>query len=121
MEEYNKSLPDGRYRVVIERANKRSGQQNRYYWGLVIPMLTEAFKDLGHELSQEETHEFLKAKFNSKQIHNEDTGEAIDLPLSTTRLSKFDFSEYIEKIQRFAAEFLNVVIPDPNTQLQFDV
>jgi len=37
---------------------------------------------------------------------------------STTELTKTEFGEYIEAIQRFAAESLNVTIPDPNTQTQ---
>jgi hypothetical protein len=112
------SLPDGRYRVSIVRANRRSTQQNRYYWGLVIPILKQAFYDLGHDLSAEDVHDFLKAKFNSKEIVNEETGEAISVPISTTNLNKEDFGIYIEEIQRFAAMFLNVNIPDPNTQLE---
>jgi hypothetical protein len=121
MEDFNRSLPDGRYRISIEPSNKRSGQQNRYYWGLVIPLVTEAFKDLGHELSHEETHEFLKAKFNHKDVVNKETGEVLQVPLSTTRLSKMKFSEYVENIQRFGAMFLNINIPDPGEQMQIDV
>ena len=109
-------LKDGRYTVDITRQNKRSNPQNAYYWGLVIPLLKKGFEDLGHELTAEEVHEFLKAKFNFKEIINEETGEVNQIPLSTTRLSKLEFSEYIEKIQRWAAEFLNLVIPDPGTQ-----
>lgn len=110
-------LKDGRYSVKIEKAHKRSEQQNRYYFGLVVPLMQKAFKDLGHELSQQETHEFLKAKFNSFEVVNHDTGEAVSVPKSTTKLSKLEFSEYIEKIQRFAAEFLNTQIPNPGEQL----
>lgn len=120
MEDFNKSLSDGRYRILIEPYYKRSTQQNRYYWGLVIPMVAEAFKELGHELSHEETHEFLKSKFNAKEVVNKDTGEVLNLPLSTTRLTKMEFSEYIEQIQRFGAMFLNINIPDPGQQMQID-
>lgn len=121
LDDYNKSLPDGRYKVTVEKSDKRSSQQNRYYWGVVIHLINQAFYDLGHELTAEETHEFLKAKFNHKEIVNSDTGELLQLPLSTTRLNKSEFSEYVEKIQRFAAEFLNTVIPDPGEQLEIEV
>lgn len=121
IEQYEKGLPDGVYRYIIEKTNKRSTPQNRYYFGIVVPMIRAGFIDLGHELTKDETHEFLKARFNSKQVVNEDTGEAIEIPQSTTRLSKTDFMEYIEKIQRFAATYLNMVIPDPNEQLTINV
>ena len=121
MEEYTSGLPDGKYKVAIEKSGKRSTQQNRYYWGLVIPILKQAFTDLGHELTDDDVHDFLKGKFNSKQVVNEGTGEAVELPMSTTKLNKEDFGVYIESIQRFAAEFLGVVIPDPGTQITIDV
>lgn len=109
-------LQDGKYILEINDYNRRSTPQNRYYWGLVIPIIQKAIKDLGTELTKEEAHEFLKSRFNLSEIVNHDTGEAISVPLSTTRLNKEQFGEYIEKIQRFAAEFLMIEIPDPGVQ-----
>lgn len=112
------ALKDGKYLIDINNADKRSTPQNRYYFGLVIPIVRKGIKDLGTELTKEETHEFLKARFNAEGIVNIKTGEIIDVPKSTTRLSKFEFMEYIEKIQKFAAEFLSIVIPDPGEQTE---
>lgn len=114
------SLPDGKYLIEINGANKRSSQQNRYYWGLVVPIVQKGIKDLGTEITKEECHEFLKARFNYDEIINEQTGECISLPRSTTALNKEQFSEYIGKIQQFGSEFLNTVIPDPATQLTME-
>lgn len=114
------SLHDGKYLVEINAYDKRSDSQNRYYFGLVVPLIQKGIEDLGTELTKEETHEFLKARFNTNDIVNHETGEAINIPLSTTRLNKEQFSEYIEKIQRFAAEFLNIEIPDPGVQTAFE-
>lgn len=112
-------LKDGRYILEINDYNRRSSPQNRYYWGLVIPLIQKGIKDLGTDLTKEETHEFLKARFNiaNTDIVNEQTGETINIPLSTTRLNKEQFGEYIERIQRFGAEFLGIEIPDPGQQL----
>jgi lipopolysaccharide biosynthesis regulator YciM len=115
------SLPDGNYKVTIVKSNRRSNQQNRYYFGLVVPMIKEAFYNMGHDLTTGETHEFLKSKFNSKEIVNEQTGEMIELPKSTAGLNKESFSNYIEQIQRFAATFLGINIPDPGQQILIDV
>lgn len=112
------SLKDGKYLLEISGANKRSNPQNRYYWGLVIPMIQKGIEDMGTELTKEETHDFLKARFNASDLVNEETGEAISIPKSTTGLSKEQFGEYIGKIQRFAAEFLQMVIPDPGVQTE---
>src|SRR6185369_5415151 len=110
-------LKDGKYIVEINDYNKRTDQKNRYYWGLVVPLVQKGIEDLGTEVTREETHEFLKGRFNTTLITNEDTGECMGFPLSTTRLNKEQFAEYIEKIQRFGAEFLQIEIPDPGQQL----
>lgn len=111
-------LRDGKYLYEINTYNKRSTQQNRYYFGIVVPMIQKGINDLGHDLSKEEIHDFLKAKFNYDGIANEETGEYMAFPLSTTRLNKEEFSNYIRKIQLFAADFLGVVIPDPGEQIK---
>jgi len=111
-------LKDGAYVVDISKKNKRSKPQNAYYWGVCITLVRKGFEDLGHEINSEEVHEFLKGRFNFKEVINEDTGEVLQVPLSTTRLNKEQFSIYIEKIQRFAVEFLNIQIPNPNEQTE---
>ena len=86
-----------------------------------MPLVQEGIKHLGTELTKQETHEFLKGKFNYQEIINTQTGEYIQVPRSTTILNKEAFSEYIAKIQQFSAEFLNVVIPDPGQQMELEV
>jgi hypothetical protein len=113
-------LKNGKHILEVSSYNKRSNPQNRYYWGLVIPLIQKGIEDLGTELTKEETHELLKARFNFSEIVNEETGECIQIPRSTTTLNKEQFGEYISKIQQFAAEFLNIEIPDPSTQMAFN-
>jgi hypothetical protein len=114
-------VKDGKWLLEITQVNKRSTQQNRYYFGLVIPLVQNGIRDLGTELTKEETHEFLKSRFNYSELVNRDTGQVEHLPRSTTLLNKLAFSEYISKIQQFASEFLNIVIPDPGQQMTIDV
>lgn len=68
-------------------------------------------------MSHDETHYFLKQKFNPVQVPNKD-GLAIELPGTTTELNKIEFSEYIERIAQWAAEYLSVVIPPANSDLK---
>lgn len=98
----------GSYKLEINKSNRRSNPQNRYYFGVVVPLVKGGLEDLGHELTEDEAHDFLKAKFNSVG----------DIPKSTTGLNKEQFGEYLEKIQRFAAEYLSITIPDPGEQLE---
>ena len=82
--------------------DKRSNQQNKYYWGAIIPLLAENF---GYE--NEEMHEALKFKFLSKG-HT-----TLPTVISTTKLDTQDFFEYIEKIKRWATIEYQIVLPEP--------
>jgi hypothetical protein len=111
--------------VTVEvkiRKKPRSNPQNAYYWAVIVPMLCDGLNHMGHEFDLEDTHEFIKANFNYKEIVNTDTGEVLRSPQSTTALSTFEFSEMKEKIQKWAVEWLNIIIPDPNENgtLNFD-
>jgi hypothetical protein len=105
--------------LKIERKyKKRSSLQNRYYHGVVVTEVRLAFLNLGHDLSADETHFFLKQKFNTVQVPGVG-GEAIEVPGSTTEMTTFQFMEYLDKITRWSAEYLGIVIPAPNESLQF--
>lgn len=82
--------------------DKRTNQQNKYYWGAIIPLLAENF---GYE--NEEMHEALKFKFLSKG-HT-----TLPTVISTTKLDTADFFEYIEKIKRWATIEYQIVLPEP--------
>ena len=110
-------LPDGNYELKIVKRNRRSLLQNSYYWAAVVPLVHEGLRDMGNDVSLQETHDFLKARFNYKEIVNQVTGEVLNVPLSTTELNKEQFGIYIERITQFAAEYLNVTIPAPNSQM----
>ena len=111
-------------RIRIARKS-RSDLQNRYYWGVVIPAVLQAFIDLGNEGlfagsadSADLIHEFLKNKFLPPLEVANATGEVERIPGSTRKLSKVEFMDYIAAIQRWAAEFLFITIPDPGEQLE---
>jgi hypothetical protein len=114
-------LQDGRYLLSIESKNKRTLPQNRYYFGIVVPCIQAGLLDTGNEFSKEEVHDFLKARFNYKEVVNYDTGQIEKFPMSTSGLTKQEFSDYIERIQQFASEFLSVVIPDAGQQLKAEI
>lgn len=102
--------------VVIEieiKKAKRSLPQNNYYFGIVVQMVKTAMNEFGNDFSSEETHEFLKAQFNYKEVEITD-GHYINVPRSTTKLDTVGFQEFILKIQQFASEMLGIYIPDPN-------
>lgn len=103
------------------RRHNRSNKQNAYYWGVVVPLVQEGIKELGHWLTTEETHDYLKKEFNPAEMELEN-GHCLMVPGSTTDMSTVDFMAYLEKIQFFAANMLGVPIPDPQsqTEIKFD-
>lgn len=111
-------------RIRIARKS-RSDRQNRYYWGVVIPAVLQAFIDLGNEGlfagsvdSANLIHEFLKNKFLPPLEVANATGEVERMPGSTRKLTTSEFMDYIAAIQMWAAEFLFITIPDPGEQLE---
>lgn len=109
-----KGRKDGPYTVTIERRHAtRSTLQNAWYWGGILPAISE---HTGYTV--DEVHEYCKHRFNAKvvTVANEH-GEIIDeqrIGQSTTGLNKLTFGEYCEAIRRWAAADLGVVIPDPD-------
>ena len=103
--------------------NERSEQQNRYLFGLVYQMLSE---HTGFEC--EELHEwFLGSHFGwiEKKIPKRPSNPQgfISVPARTTTrdengerdvLDWKRFSDFVAFIQRFAAQKLGVLIPDPD-------
>ena len=72
---------------------------NKYYWGVLIPVVKEGLKDVGYNgLNNQDVHEFLVKRFE----------------VDYSELSNIEFIEYKENIQQWAAEFLNIYMPDPN-------
>lgn len=100
---------------IHQQKKKRSNDQNKYYWAVVIPMIQQGLFDLqGEYFGIEDTHNFLKQEFNFKEIVNKDTGEALKIGLSTTQLTTVEFMDFLDKIIDFADKFLNIKIPPPN-------
>lgn len=93
---------------VRKYRRSRTIQQNKFYFGVVLPILAD---HTGY--SADEMHDALKLKFLLDRERND------ELPTvkSTTSLTTQEFIEYIEAIRLLAAE-MGVYIPEPNEQLQ---
>jgi hypothetical protein len=82
---------------------------------VVYPYVAQGMHDQwGDTITSDEAHIFCKGRFLSRPIVNRETGQEMGVAFpSTTKLTTTEFKEYIEKIARFAAESLGVVIPAP--------
>jgi hypothetical protein len=103
---YLYGLEGKRVEVVIRKERKdRSLRQNSYYWGIAIQMIAD---HTGYE--PDEVHEALKLKFLGRHDREYNLWKVT----STTKLSAEEFAAYLNRIVRWAAEFLKVYIPDPS-------
>ena len=102
---------------------KRTQRQNRYLWGVVYKYLVD--NDPGY-FGNEETerllkgrgiamneivHEFCKAQFLPPLELS--IGGGMKITKSTAKLNRQEFNDYVENIRRWAAQELQVFIPDP--------
>jgi len=94
--------------TLRKEGKPRSLNQNRYYHGVLVSMISD---ETGHD--PEELHEILKAKFLPHQFVPFG-GEMVEVVASTTRLTTDEFGQYMERIRAFAATELNLNIPSPN-------
>lgn len=107
-------------KIRIERAgSRRSLPQNNYYWSCIVEEVRLGLLQLGHQMTKEETHEFLKMKFNTVSIAN-DHGEELQVPGTTTTMTKTEFGEYIDRIAQWCAEYLGIVLPQPGEKLELE-
>lgn len=81
-------------------AKIRNTEQNAKYW----VWLSILEQHTGY--SKEELHDIFKYKFLA--IEKSIFDDNYKVLQSTTKLSKFEFSEYLQKIQIFSSEFFNV-------------
>lgn len=98
-----KKLPKGEYVLLVKLIEEnRTKNQNATYW----LWLTVIADETGH--NPEEIHEYLKHKF--LLCHD----KKYPYVRSTTKLTTKEFSEYMQRIETWATEELNVSLPDPN-------
>ena len=88
--------------LVVKEIENRTQLQNSYYWGQVIGSPSKEGSLMSNEMFQgytkQELHEALKEKFEVK---------------STAGMEQEEFTEYINKIIRWAAEFADMYIKEP--------
>lgn len=99
---------------VREQKRRRSSNQNAYYFGVVVKLVAQMFRDAGNWVDEDEVHEFLKQHVGklSQNVVTPD-GEVLKVPASTKRLSTMDFEVYLDRIRTWAAEY-GCMIPLPN-------
>lgn len=120
-----KSFEGKQITITIERLRKkRSKDQNRYYHGIVIPIIQQGLYDATGEMRDSNSihYQILLPLFSPKRdITNIETGEIVSESITSSEMTTTEFMEYIMSIQKWAIEFLNVNIPSPNEYLTLNL
>lgn len=101
--------------ITIETEKKqRSGNENRYYWGVVLPLIHSMIQEAGNTVTREDVHEYLKLYVGRlvKDIHDPD-GEAKPVTRSSSDLTTKEWEDWMTNIRAWAAPF-GVQVPFPN-------
>ena len=120
------SFKGKRIKVRVEQLSaKHSDAQRGYYRACFLPALIIGFNQMGEQLQVDNKahldmmHEFCKERFlkdKGREIVTPD-GQILHLPASTEDLNKDQYGKYLDDIAQWAAEYLNIVIPEPGEQV----
>ena len=76
----------------------------KYYWGYVVPPITQAANDAGHDWDNNATNEFCKRLRLKPNKHGKYT---------TVGMSKAAFEKYVEETIAWAADFFGIDFTTP--------
>lgn len=107
---------DKRWKISVkENKETRSQRSNRYLWGVVYATIRNHVMDSkGDVYTVEEIHEHYKHRFLIPEVKTV-MGKEMKLYRTTTKMTKKEFSDYLELVIYAAAE-IGCVVPPPDFQ-----
>lgn len=109
------SFPKGKRLVItVSDKTRRTDRQNNLlhlYFGIIG-------KELGY--SKDEVKEILKFKFLKREKVLEQTGEVVTYIGETSKLTKEEFSEFIEHIIEWCGTNFGITLPLPGDQAEIN-
>lgn len=112
---YLSALPEEVFVSVTKKGQIRSSNQSKYYWGVVIPLISES---TGY--TKDETHEWLKENILAIEVIPDKcrrisiAGREIKFVPSTTQITTEEFENFMSKTREWASMELSCYIPLPN-------
>lgn len=101
--EYVKGTEDFYTIEIVRSKRKRSLNQNKYYWGVVVKIVSMHTGYTADEAHQELARMFLSYDNNGKKFVR-----------STTKLTTWEFEQYLDKVRAWAQKEMDCHIPMPN-------
>ena len=110
-----KALPEGRYRITIEKLYKKATkEQFSYLYGVVYPYFLRAANDNGYEFANvDEVDMWAKSQWAKKEVMNRETGQIVSIPLTKSEFKTVDEMVWSNTLRDYCSEYWGVFIPDP--------
>lgn len=106
--------------ITVEKYRKdRSSRQNRYYWGVVIPLFMKFHKDnTGERLSKEVAHQYICQNILGAELVEKEVSGLKVYVFEFKRLSECSTVEFEDRMEIIRQYFspLGLVIPEPNQE-----
>lgn len=117
VKKYFDQLKDGRYKVTIQKSNKRSLNQNAWFHA-VLPDILQGLRDVGFNevRTTEDVKSILKEMFFKKPVTN--GVETFMIVEGTSETSKEVFIERADQIITWAKEYLGIDVAPPFKQIE---
>lgn len=112
-----KMLDGKKIKVTIEERKKtRSIRQNSFYFGVIVPLVTNFLNEYGANIDGDEAHEFLKQEvMKLRREFVTPDGEVRYITGSTTKLTTAEWELQMDKIRAWAAN-VSLILPFPNEE-----
>jgi hypothetical protein len=98
--------------VYVRTGNSRSQQQNRYYWGVVLPFVQRWIGSSGQSVTTDALHEYFRAGYLSYTFVAEGV-DARRVARSTASLSVEEMAAYIDAVSGWCIERTGSAPPQP--------
>lgn len=110
------NLGDGHHMVKVTSQKARSKPQNAYFHGVMLPIIVDGLREAGWDdvHDAEDAKNIVKALFLTRTSVNKKTGETAEMIRNTSGLTTLEFTEFIDRLIKWGAEYLNIQIPYPN-------
>ena len=95
-----------------KRRKSRSINQNRYYFGYILPTFCKELGYYNHESAQ--LHELLKEMFLGQKVYNRLTKTRRKIVRSTADLNTLEFEDYLSTVRTYASAEHNIPLLLPN-------
>lgn len=104
--------------TVAKTKKDVTSKQHKYIWGVVLEHGLKGMHDLGNEITKKEFYLFLKERLGfAKKVIIKIKDKVVERLQYETLSRKGDIEraiEFIDKAIRWIAEWLNVIVPEPN-------